>query len=321
MSTNDRLDVIYAEQMRNNPEGHALYKSVSATKLRPAVCGYFDRNGDWQAVVDLADPNALRLGGWTAIDGMMVETDPGETYWGPKQSEDVQDIGGKIAVGMSDPTNQIGGIIEASFQSSRGRGAILITDPPVRYHQAFNEKIFINWMSDNATSLLAHAKHGEMVREFGAWIVTKTYTTTKRAVAVLTSKEAKVHVNFSVNMVEASLAPEVHWWNRTSDSAWSIHTDLLGVVVFMSGIEFRPRLWDKTKLKAQPKRKHQKITRSGQFDKDDIPPITITRSGIDYNEREFQLVPTLVGESGGELEDEDKDEDETEQGEDSESID
>jgi hypothetical protein len=92
MSPNDRLDVVYSEQMNNHPEGHALYKPVSATKLRPSICGYFDRNGDWQKVVDLTDRNALRLGNWMPFEGGKVETDSGQTYWGPKHSEYVKDI-------------------------------------------------------------------------------------------------------------------------------------------------------------------------------------------------------------------------------------
>ena len=121
----------------------------------------------------------------------------------------------------------LGGTIEASFKSSKEHGAVLITDPPVRYHQAGNEKVFIKWMSDNSRALLQHPTHGEMIREFGAWIVTKTYTTTRRAVAVLSSTESVVNVTFGVTVANVGkLAPTAGWWNRASDSAWSMHTEV-----------------------------------------------------------------------------------------------
>jgi len=75
---------------------------------------------------------------------------------------------------------------------------VLVTDPSVRYHQTGNEKIFVRWMSDNATKLLTHPLHGEMVKEFGGWIVTKTYTTSRRGIAVLTSSESVVDVTLGV---------------------------------------------------------------------------------------------------------------------------
>lgn len=96
MAGKDSLDSIYTTLMQKHPEGHALYNPVSATKLRPAILGYFDRNGDWKAVVDLADQNALRLGNWSELEMAAVETDTGDTTWGPKYSENVRDINAGI---------------------------------------------------------------------------------------------------------------------------------------------------------------------------------------------------------------------------------
>jgi hypothetical protein len=121
----------------------------------------------------------------------------------------------------------VGGTIDAKFRSSKGQGAVLVTDPPVRYHQAGNEKIFIRWMSDNAIKLLTHLIHGEMVKEFGAWIVTKTYTTSRRGIAVLTSSESVVDVTLGVTSAGlGELTPSAGWWSRASASAWSIHTEV-----------------------------------------------------------------------------------------------
>jgi hypothetical protein len=82
-------------------------------------------------------------------------------------------------------------------------------------------------MSANAAKLLTHPLHGEMVKEFGAWIVTKTYTTSRRGVAVLTSSESVVDVTLGVTSASSvELTPSAGWWSRASASAWSIHTEV-----------------------------------------------------------------------------------------------
>lgn len=96
MVNKNDLSVIYTESMQNHSEGHALYKPVSALKLRPAVLGYFDRDGDWQTVLDLADQNALRLGNWLKLELTVGERETGSTIWGPKCSEHVRDINASI---------------------------------------------------------------------------------------------------------------------------------------------------------------------------------------------------------------------------------
>ena len=47
-------------------------------------------------MVDLADQNALRLGNWSELEMAAVETDTGDTTWGPKCSKNVQDINAGI---------------------------------------------------------------------------------------------------------------------------------------------------------------------------------------------------------------------------------
>jgi hypothetical protein len=49
-------------------------------------------------------------------------------------------------------------------------------------------------MLPNAVKFLTHPLYGEMVKEFSAWIVTKTYTTSRRGIAVLTSSESVVDI-------------------------------------------------------------------------------------------------------------------------------
>lgn len=104
----------------------------------------------------------------------------------------------------------------------------------------------------------------------------------------------------------------------------------------MSGVEFRPRFMSKTvrllsgsplivsfaeelQLKAEVEKNNQKAptSRSGGFDKDRIPPITV----LAYSDKDndYQLVPTIVGElTRGlteDLENKDEDNDNSEVGE------
>jgi hypothetical protein len=82
-------------------------------------------------------------------------------------------------------------------------------------------------MSDSAIKLLTHPIHGEMVKEFGAWIVTKTYTTSRRGIAVLASSESVVDVTLGGTSAGlGELTPSAGWWARASASAWSIHTEV-----------------------------------------------------------------------------------------------
>ena len=96
-------------------------------------------------------------------------------------------------------------------------------------------------MSDNSPALLKHPKHGEMVGEFGAWIVTKTYSTTRRAAAVLQSKESAVDVTLSLSAQGAgNLTPTAGWWNHTSDSTWSIHNEVRVYASHFTGVANGP---------------------------------------------------------------------------------
>jgi len=121
---------------------------------------------------------------------------------------------------------------EASFtlayKSSSGAGAVLLTDPPVTHEQAQHESLFLNWMSQNAGKLLAHRSFGKMVKEYGIWVITKTYSVKRCALTVLTSEGSEVRVSFGGRASNAvALTPTASWWNgASSDSSWSIYSDV-----------------------------------------------------------------------------------------------
>lgn len=90
MAYRDRHDVLYQECFQNFAKGHALYKDVSATQLKPGMCGYFDHNGDWQTIIDLTRPDdELKKEGWTESGNVQVLPDGNDRIWGHKTSENV----------------------------------------------------------------------------------------------------------------------------------------------------------------------------------------------------------------------------------------
>ena len=67
--------------MKNRSEGHALYRNVPATKLKPGTCGYFDNDGDWQVIVQASNPEALQEQGLPALDDVRFFKDDGKDHW------------------------------------------------------------------------------------------------------------------------------------------------------------------------------------------------------------------------------------------------
>jgi len=64
--------VVFADCFKNQPEGHALYKKVAITQLKPGTCGYFDQQGDLQQIVDLTKADELKEKGYSFVTGIKV---------------------------------------------------------------------------------------------------------------------------------------------------------------------------------------------------------------------------------------------------------
>lgn len=92
----DRWDVVYARSFKNQPEGHALYQSLTSRELRPGSCGYFDHNGDWQLVANLTNKE---LGSFDRVPNLQVRTKTG-AQWPLRTSQGVSGmrLGGNVGV-------------------------------------------------------------------------------------------------------------------------------------------------------------------------------------------------------------------------------
>lgn len=101
MSYHERHDVVFQNQFRNFPEGHALYLPVPSAAMKPGTCGYFDHNGDWQTIVQLTDSGALEHGGWTAAKGIDVNPNRVRECWGAMASENVFQFDPNLEIGSA----------------------------------------------------------------------------------------------------------------------------------------------------------------------------------------------------------------------------
>jgi len=82
----------YAECFSGEREGWAVYPPIKSTALKPGMCGYFDVDGIWQTIVDLADPDDVKnkklppVCDVTFSSGNLAES----KSWGLRMSRDVK---------------------------------------------------------------------------------------------------------------------------------------------------------------------------------------------------------------------------------------
>ncbi|KAL7953690.1 hypothetical protein V8C34DRAFT_296338 [Trichoderma compactum] len=237
-----RLDRVYAQLLRDHPYGWALYKKVTTQKLHPGSCGYFDSDGDWQTLIDLTNLHNVADRGWTIpSDEIQGSGDPESMIWGPKNSDSVRSchVGGKV--GTTVVGAPVAASVAMSFESTSDKGAVLATESPVLRHQIGDETSALQWMAENTAEMLR--RHGSVVKKHGIWVVTKTYSTRRSAVAVMTQRSSKVEIGLGADVQGLlTLSPESSWTSSTGSSSMELHEDDNGVVVFISGMYFSKKL-------------------------------------------------------------------------------
>ncbi|KAI5920111.1 hypothetical protein F4810DRAFT_449030 [Camillea tinctor] len=230
MANKSRIDRVFARLLMNHPYGWALYKKVSAKDLHPGTCGYFDSDGDWKI---LKIQNHL-------LDAESREPEP--LTWGPKSSESVvcRQIGGSIgAPAMALPVEAS---VKLSVQCQSEEGAFIVTENPVLRHQIEDEGAAVGWVKANTAELVKTYK--SIIDHHGIWIITKTYTSHRCAVAVMSSKSSSIELGISADIPGIfTFTPSSEWKSSGTDSAFEVHEDGQGVVAFISGIYFSKRIF------------------------------------------------------------------------------
>ncbi|KAM5343683.1 hypothetical protein ACJ41O_012220 [Fusarium nematophilum] len=244
MPNQSRLDRAFARLLMNHPYGWALYKKVTSKDLRPGTCGYFDVDGDWRTLVDLSsDDEDLLKAGWNAPSDPIKRGGraPETLTWGPKNSTSVVSRQVGAEVGAPVVAAPVEASLKLSFKCESDEGAILATESPVLRHQIEDEYAAVKWVEDNTAEILK--KHKAIIERHGIWIVTKTYTSRRCAVAVMSSKSSSIEIGISAKVPGVlTLAPSSEWSSSNSDSSFEVHEDDEGVVTFISGIYFSKRL-------------------------------------------------------------------------------
>jgi hypothetical protein len=113
MSSDDSLQHVYANSMRQHPFGFALYHPSDKDLLKLGSCGYFNDLGDWNPITNVsADDNK-----YVAIEEELQKADPQELSWGPKCSDHVTEHREKMKTEMC--LHVATGLTAGQFQESQ----------------------------------------------------------------------------------------------------------------------------------------------------------------------------------------------------------
>ncbi|ROW02602.1 hypothetical protein VPNG_07838 [Cytospora leucostoma] len=175
-------------------------------------------------------------------NGISSKQKPESMTWGPKISGSVKSshIGGTIGANISVAP------IEASasvlFKTESENGAVLTSESPVTRHAIGEERSAVQWMVDNKSEMLR--LHGDVFKRHGIWIITKTYSTRRCAIAVMTARSSSVEISLDADAQGVlTLTPKSAWSSSTGSCCTEVHEDEEdGVVVYISGIYFSPKL-------------------------------------------------------------------------------
>ncbi|KAK5050810.1 hypothetical protein LTR84_003369 [Exophiala bonariae] len=205
MSYDKRADIIFEQRFKNNNEGHALYLPVSSKNLKPGACGYFDHDGNWKTIVHLSEPAGLNNGGWSPLSNVETVKNSIQEVWGVMLSTEVSKFEPSVEVSPGIPGIPLGAGIKVGY---------MINKKPI-------------------------------TREGKFYVITKTYTTKCRRVAILQANQHAVvfGVNLNVFSELGKITPELSWWNSSQEQVWrtaQATEETEEIPVFMCGWYWRP---------------------------------------------------------------------------------
>lgn len=222
--------------------------------MTPPCAGYFDRNGDWNLICNLATaPQAQRPlhvpGDAPAPPFAPLKYDPVQSSalnieWQPKTSQNVE--GSVVNAGGQTPDNlPAGGELSIKYESKSKFGAVLMTLRPITLTAYNDERLFVDWL-DNNRPLLFNT-YGTELRKYGLWIVTRTYSAPGCSINAWqdNSKQNTISMKAKASMLGELADGEVSWKDKMTDKDWSHYKAKQGdgLVVFMDGIEVPKSNW------------------------------------------------------------------------------
>ncbi|KAH6628482.1 hypothetical protein F5144DRAFT_579160 [Chaetomium tenue] len=141
------------------------------------------------------------------------------------------------------------------FETQTENGCVLVTEAPVIGRQVAVDTAtqVISWIRQNTKTLVREDMYRKQATDHGLWVITKTYTTRRCAIAMMMAESSSVEIGLSLSAEGLFvLDPGVTWGNISSGSSTDVHSGDEGsegdvdqtseVVVFISGIFFKRRL-------------------------------------------------------------------------------
>ncbi|KAK2037003.1 hypothetical protein LZ31DRAFT_433146, partial [Colletotrichum somersetense] len=159
--------------------------------------------------------------------------------------------------------------LNPAFETGGEEGAMLVAENPVQRNCLGNQAAALQWMATNTTEMCR--RHKSIVKRHGIWIITKTYSARRCAVAVISSRSSAVELGLGATASGiASLTPTSSWAYQTDSSCTEIHADESGVVLFMSGLYFsEKRIRSELKPAVESTKQAKSIFRGGWDESED----------------------------------------------------
>lgn len=112
------------------------------------------------------------------------------------------------------------------YSAISDKGAVLITDGPVKYCQATPNGPLCDWAVENGREILRRTRKPKR----GVWIVTKTYSSNHSCLTVLSRNGAGVTVGIDVSALRnyADVRASSAFWKTHSGELWNTDHDVSG---------------------------------------------------------------------------------------------
>lgn len=282
MVNKNRDDRVFNKCLQNQQEGHAIFPCISAEDLKPGVCGYFDRDGDWRKIADILNKEEAEAQELDHQENVTIVNPAGKKSvekWGVRKSEHMK----RVEVQGKGGTTQQGVTLSSSvtYKSTKQEGVVLVTRGNIKraHTDAESEYKFLQWMNKNASKII---KTHPNVQERGVWIITKTTSVPHRAFALVRSSDSEIGFSAAADVANAaSIEPSATWWESQKDDMWKDHQNPDGVVLFIGGIKWEPTIipWHSTGMRPYLVKEKQDLGPG-----DVLPPVEIVEENEDQSE-------------------------------------
>jgi len=200
--------------------GHAFYHPEHSHDVRPGACGYINKNGQWQPIVDITDKAALSAGNFKPLTELLIKATPDEFAWEDVTSEGVRSNKPSITVGADGTATGVPIEVSITFslEQSVNSGAVLLCNSTVHRKGFRHETPLLEWGKANASAIIKNCKDA---KRYGFWIVLTTWTCSDIWTNVWKKSQKSVSIGVTTRSVGVGeLSPRIEWSNVQSGGGW-----------------------------------------------------------------------------------------------------